>query len=485
MILHRPSTATHQTLNLISIFPNRTDLARLVFASQNRCLCANAFRKVINLFTEKATSSSGRMAEEELSSKLMDLSGELVDNRCDSEKVGRLLESKVGSLIRSYSNGSAMVELLYLLKSWPALALEKYWPVLALEVFNWRRKLVGEDFPMTSEEYAKGITIAGRVKNVGLAVDLFMECVSYGMKTTSVYNALMGAYMYNGLPEKCQSLFRELKKEVDCKPTIVTYNILISVFGQLMMVDHMEATFTEINSLGLSPNLSTYNSLIAGYVVAWMWEDMERMFHVMEESPIKPDVDTYLLMLRGYAHSGNLEKMEKTYELVKNCLNDQKIEKLMMLVPEDDYRPWLNVLLIKTYAQENLLEGMEKSIRKAFEQKTIVMTVDVMRSIITTYFRSNALDSLTNFVKEAENSGWRICRSLYHCKMVMYSSQNRLEEMENVLEEMEKCNLDPTKKTFLIMYKAYSKWGQRSKLERLLGTMCKHGFGIPLDALSS
>ncbi|KAK9137074.1 hypothetical protein Sjap_007668 [Stephania japonica] len=212
-------------------------------------------------------------------------------------------------------------------------------------------------------------------------------------------------------------------------------------------------------------------------------------------------------MLQGYAHSGNLEKMEKTYELVKNCVNDQKvqlirtmicayykssntdriskIEKLTTLIPEDDYRPWLNVLLIKTYVQENLLEGMEKSIRKAFEQKTIVMLVDVMRSIIRTYFRSNALDSLTNFVKEAENLGWRICRSLYHCKMVMHSSQNCLEEMENVLEEMEKCNLDPMKKTFLIMYKANSKWGRRSKLERLLGTMCKHGFEIPLDALSS
>ncbi|KAK9161415.1 hypothetical protein Syun_007756 [Stephania yunnanensis] len=238
MILRRASTTTtHQTL--ISIFPNRLnrrDLTR-IFASHSRCFCANEFPKVISLFTEKATSSSGRLAEEELSSRLLDLTEELVDNQCDSEKIGRVLESKVGSLIRSYSNGSAMVELLCLLKSWPALALE---------VFNWRRKLAGQDFPMASEEYAKGITIAGRVKNIDLSVDLFTECVSYGTKTISVYNALMGAYMFNGMAEKCQSLFRELKKEADCKPTIVTYNILISVFGRLMMVDHMEATFTRL-----------------------------------------------------------------------------------------------------------------------------------------------------------------------------------------------------------------------------------------------
>ncbi|KAK9116340.1 hypothetical protein Sjap_015287 [Stephania japonica] len=144
---------------------------------------------------------------------------------------------------------------------------------------------LGEDFPMTFEEYAKGITITGRVKNVDLVVDLLMECVGYGTKT-SVYNALMRAYMYNGLAEKCQSLFWELKKEVS-------------------------------NSLGLSPNFSTYNSLIAGYVVAWTWEDMERIFHVMEESPMKPDIDTHLLMLRGYAHSRNLEKRERYTNLLK------------------------------------------------------------------------------------------------------------------------------------------------------------------------
>ncbi|KAL9235822.1 hypothetical protein vseg_010556 [Gypsophila vaccaria] len=469
-----------------------------LFAPNSSLSWPHSMNILVGLFSDRDSESIKR-GRDEFACKVSILKDELV--KCqggdDPENVGRVLSGLGTPLLACDVYKSVFIELMKQLYNSP---------LLALQVFSWRRKHADPTCPISSEEYAKGIRVAGRAKDVGYAVELFTEAVNNRCKTPSTYNALMSAYMANGMAEKCQELFREFKKERDCSPNIITYNILISVFGRLMLVDHMEATLQEIHDSCLIPNAYTFNSLIAGYVTAWMWDRMENTYLIMKETLFGPDIDTYKLMVRGYAHSGNLEKMEEMYELFKKHSNEEhyllmktmiaaycksscankieKIDELLERTPDSEHKPWLTATLIRFYAQEELLDRMEYIIDSAFKNNVIITSTDVMRWIITAYYKHDAVDKLSSFVKRAEDAGWRICRSLYHCKMVMYSSQGRLEEMENVHEEMNKFGIDNRrKKSLVILCTAYSTWGQKCKLEQVVALMLKLGYDIHWDKI--
>ncbi|XP_010510288.1 PREDICTED: pentatricopeptide repeat-containing protein At2g30780-like [Camelina sativa] len=424
----------------------------------------------------------------DLVQKVSVLKDELLTIGNSKEKFQNLLDQNGQWLFRSYRDVAGIIEL-----------MDQLFPrhYLALQVLDWRRSQKDYCIPLTSEEYAKGIKIAGRARDVNLAVYLFDEAAKKRIQTASVYNALMSVYMWNGFADECQSLFKDFTRQTHCAPTIVTYNILISVYGRLLMVKNMEAAFEELHKLKLSPVSFTYNFLIAGYVTAWNWGKMEATFQEMQGGPVEPDSDTYQLMLRGYANSGNLKKMEEMYEVIKDnvgvnnsplvramicayCKTSvegrvQKVEKLLSLLSGEEYLPWLNVLLIRLYAQEDILEAMENKINEAFERKTCVNKSDVMRAITAAYFRCNEVDNLANFVKRAESAGWKLCRSLYHCKIILYGSQKRFEEMEGVVNEMAQTNYGLVTKTFAIMHKAYKAHGMESDAEKVKGKMLKRG----------
>ncbi|OAY66846.1 Pentatricopeptide repeat-containing protein [Ananas comosus] len=446
-----------------------------------------------------SSSSDSDADADDLRSAVSVLAAELLASPDASDPSPILSSCGAASLLRRSPDGSASVHLLSLLKPRP---------LLALEVFSWRRKLGDAAIPLLPEEYAKAIALAGRARNVDLAAALFADALSTVAAEPCLYNALMSAYMYNGLTRKCVAVFEDLRRNPRCgAPTVVTYNILLSLYGRSLLVEHMEAVLRAMDETGVRRSIETYNTVIAAYVTAWRWDRMESTFQSMEAGPVKPDARTHLLLLRGYAHAGELEKMERVYDLVCEQVSEhetplirlmicayckssdperiQKIEGLMKCLKDDEYRPWLNVLLIRVYAQEGLVEAMEQLIDEALKRNTVVTTVGVMRSIISSYFRCDAVDRLTRFVRLAEYAGWRLCRSLYHCKMVMYGKQNRLEEMHSVLDEMENYRFNLTRKTFLIMYKAYWNVGRRSEAETVIGMMWKQGLGSPQDAFIS
>ncbi|XP_066366703.1 pentatricopeptide repeat-containing protein At2g30780-like isoform X6 [Miscanthus floridulus] len=327
----------------------------------------------------------------------------------------------------------ASLELLSLLRSRPRLGLA---------VFSFRRALS----PAPSlGEFALAISLASRARDHDAAAALFADGAAIHSPNQGLYNALMAAYMHNGLLDSCIEVFHALERDPRCgPPNVDSYNILIALYGRSLLVDHMEATLQSLDASGQPRTIGTYNAIISGYLTAWMWDKMEAVFQDMVSGHVAPDATTHMLMLRGYAHAGRIYKMEQAYE--RACKLVRKVDIVHIRAMLCAY--------CKFY-HEGLVEGMELHISEALERNTIVNTM------------------------KAEEAGWKLCRSLYHCKMVMYGKHHRLEEMHGVLDEMECFKIDQTKKTFWIMYKAYVSCGRRTEANTILGMMWKHGFGLP------
>ena len=99
---------------LIPDFPNLTRVTHTRTPLQGPLNIAS----LIGLFADKHPES------EELRGKASLLRDELVGSCDDAGKVVRVLEEKGETFFRTYSNGSAFVELMKQLSSWPSVALQ-------------------------------------------------------------------------------------------------------------------------------------------------------------------------------------------------------------------------------------------------------------------------------------------------------------------------------------------------------------------------
>ncbi|KAJ6778110.1 hypothetical protein OIU74_001992 [Salix koriyanagi] len=177
--LQRPSASP--TPRTLTIYPSILLLTKPPFyrffqsspptASANRLIST-----LVGLFVQKLTTNNNRGSSnnnnsdikteerEDLINKISSLRDELLQN---VDMIFQILEETKKKDPSMLTSSSAFLELLKL------LLLSS--PKVALKVFNWKRTRAENDTRMTAAEYAKGIMIAGRNKNVDLAVELFDE----------------------------------------------------------------------------------------------------------------------------------------------------------------------------------------------------------------------------------------------------------------------------------------------------------------------
>eukprot|EP01018_Ginkgo_biloba_P002483 Gb_04061 [translate_table: standard] len=375
-------------------------------------------------------------------------------------------------------------------------------PSLALQVLNWRRRQKPKAH-MRQRDYTYGISLAGKVNNLQMAAEMFEEAMAAGFhRKAEIFNAMASSYEKNGLLEKAWAVYEDMKNTWDCKPTPVTFNILLAVAKQLgpQKTQLLEKALMDS---GLCLTVQNFDGLLDSYGDAKMWDKVEETMQKMKTSALEPQLSTYIVLAKTYAQADCLEKLEEVrQDMKKHMLSFDRLTRTAMVHAYSrsniaDKSACIRDILeesssdiekIVSYAQVNYVEDMEAFLEKAFNNKTRFKNAIVLEEVAALYFRLEALDKLETLLERARKAKWEFSRRVYHCLLSMYGKAKRFDDMEKTFKLMQSSGcagcLPPGRKAFLIMYKAYREVAKEDELQSILQRMRIAGYNLPLELQS-
>jgi pentatricopeptide repeat protein len=207
------------------------------------------------------------------------------------ESVSDVLTPAQGSLCCS--------ELLSIIKG---LGREGQW-IAALAVFDWMRER-----PMFRPD---GVTIAVMLRILGRESQL--TTVSRLFETLKLEGYPLDVYAYTSLItslsrnrkfKEALEFFKQMKEEGP-QPNIVTYNVIIDLYGKKgRSWEKILEVFEEMRAQGIRPDEYTYNTAITACASGSLCEEAKELFTQMKASNCTPDRVTYNALLDVYGKAG-------------------------------------------------------------------------------------------------------------------------------------------------------------------------------------
>ncbi|KAK3211109.1 hypothetical protein Dsin_015815, partial [Dipteronia sinensis] len=111
--------------------------------------------------------------------------------------------------------------------------------------------------------------------------------------------------------EEAKQLFEGMEKR-GVRPNIVTYNVLIDVYGKKRKLEEAKLLFKEMKNIGVRPDTIAYNTLIYEYRKKENLEETKRLFEEREKKGVRYDTATYTTtLIDGYCKKGKMTVAHK------------------------------------------------------------------------------------------------------------------------------------------------------------------------------
>lgn len=332
-----------------------------------------------------------------------------------------------------------------------------------LEVFRWMQKQ--RWYIADNGVYSKLISVMGKKGQTRMAMWLFSEMRNSGCRPdTSVYNALIIAHLHSRdkskALDKALGYFNKMKGIDRCKPTIVTYNILLRAFAQARNVNQVNALFKDLEESIVSPDIFTFNGVMDAYGKNGMIREMEAILSRMKSNQCKPDIITFNLLIDAYGKRQEFEKMEQVF---KSLLRSKE-------------KPTLATFnsMIVNYGKARLRDKAEGIFQKITSMGYTPNYI-TYESVIMMYGLCDSVSRARETFDRIIASKKELKVSTLNAMLDVYCLNNLPMEADMLLDSARDFGVRPNSSTYKLLYKAYTKANMKDLLQKLLKRMDHEG----------
>ena len=208
-------------------------------------------------------------------------------------------DESVSAVLATAESTFSSSELLSIIKG---LGREGQWNA-ALALFNWMRER--PTFRPDGVAIAVMLRILGRESQLTAVSQLFetLKLEGYPLDVYA-YTSLITTLSRNRKFKEALEFFKQMKEEGP-QPNIVTYNVIIDLYGKKgRSWENILELLEEMKAKGIRPDEYTYNTAITACVSGFLCEEAKDLFTQMKASNCTPDRVTYNALLDVYGKAG-------------------------------------------------------------------------------------------------------------------------------------------------------------------------------------
>lgn len=243
------------------------------------------------------------------------------------------------------------------------------------------------------------------------------------------------------------------------------YNMLITIYGRLGMLEEAEKTFDYMRGLDQEPSLHAYTILLHCLVKAKYIKRAEEIFHDMLKTGVSPDRVLYSVLLDGYGKIGRLDDAVKVL---------RGISKAGYFLDKVAY-----TTMVYSYCKAGKIEEAERLVKEALE-RNVELDTALYNALVGGLCKAFRLDNAKELVRTMEATEFKPNARTYNTLIDAFCKAGMVDEAAQVVATMEKKGCPPTTTTFTILVDYYCRLLDLDKCFRILEKM--HALNCVPDA---